>query len=403
MRVLMIAPEPFLEPRGTPISVFQRAKGVASLGHRVDLITYHVGQDVCIPGVTIHRIPRVPFIRQVRVGPSWYKPILDLFLLAKAISLLATRRYDIIHSHEEAAFFSVFLASAFRTRHLYDMHSSLPRQLGNFGFGNYAPIVRLFEVLEKKAVNASDAVITIGLDLQQHVKKLNPNVPEVLIENLAVDGSDGGRDPQGVNGCRARLGLQNRLVIVYTGTFERYQGIELLIEGAKIVREQLPQAVFVLVGGNPQQVERCRSMVREQGLDSSILLIGTVPIEEVHNYVEIADILVSPRTEGTSVPLKIYSYLHAGKPIIATNLLAHTLVLNEDTAILVEPTNEALADGVLRLARNPELMDRLGRQAKKLAEEKYSNAQYLDRLTHIYQTLRPLPTDSQRRVTSVEN
>jgi hypothetical protein len=50
----MIAPEPFLETRGTPISVYQRLCALFSLGHEVDLLTYHVGQDTNIPGTTIY-------------------------------------------------------------------------------------------------------------------------------------------------------------------------------------------------------------------------------------------------------------------------------------------------------------------------------------------------------------
>jgi hypothetical protein len=168
MNILMIAPQPFLEPRGTPISVYQRVQGLASLGHMVDLVTYHVGQDVQIPGVNIHRIPRVPFIRQVKVGPSWAKPLLDLLVFWVAFRLLATKRYDVIHSHEEAAFFSGFLAGIFHTRHLYDMHSSLPQQLRNFNFGNIWPLVRLFELFERRTLTTSDAVITIGRDLARY-------------------------------------------------------------------------------------------------------------------------------------------------------------------------------------------------------------------------------------------
>jgi len=144
MDILMIAPQPFLEPRGTPISVYQRVQGLATLGHTIDLVTYHIGQDVQIPGVTIHRIPHVPFIKQVKVGPSWAKPLLDLLIFWTAFRLLTTKQYDVIHSHEEAAFFCGLLARMFHTRHLYDMHSSLPQQLRNFNFGNARPLVRLF-------------------------------------------------------------------------------------------------------------------------------------------------------------------------------------------------------------------------------------------------------------------
>jgi len=50
----MIAPDPFLEPRGTPISVYQWLRLLSSLGHEVDLVTYHPGEDARIPGVKIH-------------------------------------------------------------------------------------------------------------------------------------------------------------------------------------------------------------------------------------------------------------------------------------------------------------------------------------------------------------
>ena len=84
MRILMIAPEPFLEPRGTPFSVYHRAKALIALGYEVDLVTYPIGQQVRLPGLRIYRVPRIPFLRQVKIGPSLAKLPLDalLFLVA---------------------------------------------------------------------------------------------------------------------------------------------------------------------------------------------------------------------------------------------------------------------------------------------------------------------------------
>jgi hypothetical protein len=171
MTILMIAPEPFLEPRGTPISVLQRLQALSNLGYTIDLVTYHVGQDVDIPGVQIHRIPSVPFVKSVKTGPSLIKPFLDLLLFFKAFFLLLRRRYKVIHSHEEASFFSVILAHIFRTQHVYDMHSSLPRQLENFNYGNNRVLIRLFEILERWVLRTCTAVITIGSDLAAYVEK----------------------------------------------------------------------------------------------------------------------------------------------------------------------------------------------------------------------------------------
>jgi glycosyltransferase involved in cell wall biosynthesis len=97
-----------------------------------------------------------------------------------------------------------------------------------------------------------------------------------------------------------------------------------------------------------------------------------------------ADILVSPRIEGTSVPLKIYTYLHAGKPILATNIPAHSLVLSQENACLVDPTAEAMADGLNHLIEDHELRTKISLSSKKLAEEKYNQSQYLSKLESIY-------------------
>src|SRR5207249_6422036 len=80
VRILMIAPEPFFEPRGTPFSEFHRIRALTDLGHQVDLVTYPFGQDVAIPGLRMFRSPRPPLIRHVKIGPSLAKIPLDLAL-----------------------------------------------------------------------------------------------------------------------------------------------------------------------------------------------------------------------------------------------------------------------------------------------------------------------------------
>ena len=118
MKILMLAPQPFLEPRGTPFSVLGRLKALSQLGHKVDLVTYHLGSDVEIPEVKIHRIMKVPFIKSIKVGPSLPKLLLDALVLMKAIRLVIRGNYDLLHTHEEASFFGVILAKLFRLPHL---------------------------------------------------------------------------------------------------------------------------------------------------------------------------------------------------------------------------------------------------------------------------------------------
>ena len=67
VRILMIAPEPFFEPRGTPFSEFHRIRALTTLGHEVDLVTYPFGQPVEMPGLRIFRSLRPPFVRRVAI------------------------------------------------------------------------------------------------------------------------------------------------------------------------------------------------------------------------------------------------------------------------------------------------------------------------------------------------
>ncbi len=386
MKVLMIAPQPFFEPRGTPISVYQRLTALSKLGHQVDLATYHVGEEVEISGVRIFRTPRFPFIKQVKVGPSVAKLFLDLFLFGVALFLLVRNRYDAIHSHEEGSFFAMFLSWISRAPHVYDMHSSLPRQLENFGYGYLWPAVKLFEILENSVLKSADAVITIDENLADHARSICPSARVFIIENMALKADTSTEYPE-VDRLENDLAASNRLVVVYTGTFERYQGLDILLSALRLALSESRNLALVLVGGKERQIQQLRAMAAELHLEDQVFFAGTVPFEEATAYLDMAQVLVSPRIGGTSVPLKIYSYLQAGKPILATRIRAHTQVLKDGTALLVEPTGEGLAQGLVRLLEDSELRQRLAVGARELARTSYDPSSYLLRISDLYDQL----------------
>jgi glycosyltransferase involved in cell wall biosynthesis len=383
----MVAPQPFFEPRGTPISVYQRLEALSTLGYQVDLLTYFLGKDVSFPNVRILRTMRVGFIKHVRVGPSRAKILLDFLLMLKTFWMLITNDYDVIHSHEEAAFFCAPLAVLFRKRHLYDMHSILPKQLSNFDYGNRRLIVRLFVYLEKMVLKTCDAVITVGADLEEYVLKINPEVQEIKIENIALHAFQIPVKQKAIEDLKEKLGFNGKLPIIYTGTYERYQGLELVLESAKMIQAKFPAVIFIFVGAKRNQVEDWTEKARSMGVEDCSIFIDAVSPEESMVYLAYAQILISPRIIGTTVPLKIYSYLHAGKPIVATNINAHTQVLNEDIAFLVDPTKEHFAEGIISLLSNPELCKRLGDNALQFAQENYNYQKYEAKVKQIYQSL----------------
>ena len=102
VRILMIAPEPFFEPRGTPFSEYHRIRALIDLGHTVDLVTYPFGRDVAMPGLRRVPVPAAaahPRHRHravVREDPA--RPRAHVH---RDPPRDVAERYDAVHSHEE--------------------------------------------------------------------------------------------------------------------------------------------------------------------------------------------------------------------------------------------------------------------------------------------------------------
>jgi glycosyltransferase involved in cell wall biosynthesis len=372
LKILMIAPQPCFEARGTPLSVLGRLQALSHLGHEVDLLTYPIGQNVTIPGVTIHRTASLPFITEVPVGPSLRKLLLDGFLFARAVRLLLHKQYDLLHTHEEASVFGALLARRFKVRHVYDMHSSLPEQLTAFGFARRGVVVRAFEWLERWAVRRSDAVIVICPALGQHLGEIDAGARWVTIENILGDTCPEGAVDGDAERLRAQWSLDGHHVVLYTGTLEAYQGIDLLIDAATHVVSMRQDVVFVLVGGTSDQIERCEKRVGDLRVSHHFRFTGIQPLRETPRFVNLADLLVSPRTQGHNTPSKIYSYLKSGKPIVATNVEAHKQVLTPRVAFLVAPAPRALAHGILAALADRSLAMSTAVAARQWYDERYS-------------------------------
>jgi glycosyltransferase involved in cell wall biosynthesis len=374
----MIAPEPFFEPRGTPFSEYHRIRALLELGHTVDLVTYPFGSDVSLAGLRIFRCLRPPFVREVRIGPSLAKVPLDLALAFTACRRALSERYDVVHSHEEGSFIGIVLAAILRVPHLYDMHSSLPQQLTNFAFSRSRLLHGLFSFMERLVIRRSRAVIVICQHLEDTVRGIEPGVPTVLIENApgagdtAVEGS----------GARIRhdLGIvEGAPLVLYTGTFEAYQGLDLFFAAARLVRATRPDARFVLAGGRADQIAAAKADAAREGLGDVVIFAGQRPADEIPLFLDAADVLVSPRSSGTNTPLKIYQYLRSGRPIVATRLLTHTQVLDDHISILTPATPEGFAEGILSAIQDPGWARAIGLRARQLAETKYSYDAYLAR------------------------
>ena len=396
MRALVVAPHPFFSPRGTPFSVYYRTLITAELGVEVDLLTYWEGQDVAIPGVRVIRIPWVPFTSRVRVGPSLKKLVLDLVMFVWTIGLLLRNRYDFVHAHEESVFFCTWLKPIFGFKLVYDMHSSLPQQLSNFEFTRSHFPIGVFERLEKAALRNATAVITICPDLAEHVEPLlRDSSRHFLIENSIFEDVKlaSAALPSAVE-AEIMRSVPRPPLVVYSGTFESYQGVDVLIQAFARVQERRPDASLLLVGGTPAQVARYRAVADSCGLNGGCQFTGRVPQSTARCLSQQATVLTSPRVKGTNTPLKIYEQLASGIPLVATRIHSHTQVLDDDVCFLVEPTVTAMADGILEAITDSGRRDAVTRQALDLYDRRYARHAYEEKMRRLLQLLGQTPTNS---------
>jgi glycosyltransferase involved in cell wall biosynthesis len=322
---------------------------------------------------------RPPFVRAVRIGPSIAKIPLDALLTLAAFRRALGGRYDAVHSHEEAGIMGVVVATMLRVPHLYDMHSSLPQQLTNFAFSRSVLMRRAFLALERLIIKGSRVVIVICPSLEETVRGIDPQARIVLIENAPGSFEEEATAEQAA-AIRQSLGVVHTApLVLYTGTFEAYQGLDLLFDAMAIVSASNPDARLALAGGKPDQILHARERARAVGIEAATIFAGERPAEEIPAYLLAADVLVSPRSRGTNTPLKIYQYLRSGKPIVATRLLTHTQVLNDDTALLTGATAREFAGGILTALTDKGRAAAIGRQARRMADTKYSYEAYLER------------------------
>jgi len=324
-------------------------------------------------------ICKLPLINTVKIGPSIPKIFLDFLLFIDTRKALKTKQqqsqqYDLVHSHEEAAFWIVSLCKKYKIPHLYDMHSSLPQQLSNFKAFNIGAFRKFFEHFENKVLDTCTGIITICDDLAKIVEKRVPNKPHKMIENIGDDAKIFSATDEDVV---SKFNLQDKQVLLYTGTFEAYQGLDLLLESLVHVRKTNPNAVAMLVGGRASQVAEYKQMAEKLGVADLTRFSGTVHPSRIPNFIEAADIIVSPRSRGTNTPLKIYNYCRKGVPMVATDRLTHTQILNNDISHLVSATPEGFAAGIVEVLDNKKLGKQIAKNAQDFAEKHFSDDDYI--------------------------
>lgn len=380
MRILVIAPHPFFQERGTPLAERALIEVLSGEGHEVHVATYHEGENVEFPGCRIHRIPRIPGVSGIKPGLSWKKLVADFFLTFHVVRLLRRLDIDVVHAVEEGAFIALIAKRLFGLPYVYDMDSALTAQATE-QWPVLRPVRRLMRHLERRVIRQSLYVLAVCKLLEERARELVPGQATARLEDVSLLPPSSGSRPEVLSQTIGHPGP----IVMYVGNLESYQGIDLLVAGFQELHDRVPEAQLVVIGGRDRHIALYRAEAEQRGIGDQAHFLGPRPHAHLRDYLEQAAVLISPRSSGVNTPLKVYSYLDSGRPVAATRLPTHTQVLDDEIAMLFEPTPEDLANALERLLTDRHLGDALAGRAQKRAAEEFSPAAFRRKLSRFYE------------------
>ena len=257
---------------------------------------------------------------------------------------------DVIFSRD---FWSAYLLSLLGKKVIYEIHDSPPK---NF------IILHAFKKIDKfistNRYKAEELINNFGV--QKEKMFVAPNGVDVGLFRATRD----------KDFCRDRVGLpQDKKIILYTGHLYSWKGADILLEAAlKIKRDD---AVTVFVGGVPEDTIRFRSRA---GFQNNIKILGHQEYKKIPDYLGAADVLVLPNTAKEQIslketsPIKLFEYMAAGRPIVASDIPSVREVVGEREAVFFEPDDaDDLKDKIEKVLDNYDDFLPLAEHAKKIA------------------------------------
>ena len=292
MKILLLAPCPFFQERGTPIAIKLVTEVLAGTGHQLHILTYPEGEAVAIPNGSITRIRALPGIKNIKPGPSWKKLIYDLVMLFKVFGLVRKNHFDILHAVEESAFMALAVKKTYRIPFIYDMDSSLSQQISE-KYILLKPLKSIMHFFEKKAIRESAGVIAVCKSLEDEVLKCQPGKSVCRLEDITL------LSKQRQEGGPPETQTFREPVIMYVGNLEKYQGIDLLLEGFQKALPLVGNARLVIIGGGESEIKHYQERAEDLGIRERVAFLGPKPVSELSNWLAKARILASPERKGT--------------------------------------------------------------------------------------------------------
>lgn len=356
MKIAYIADIRLPTERGHGMQIVEMCAAFASLGHEVTLIISAVRTGTVQDIERAYGIPVTFTLETIRtpellnLGAVGFA-LRSILFAKQAKRLVVENNFDVIYTRGDAIAASL---GRLRKNVFYEIHDT---REGMF---------------QRKALRNSTGIVTISQGLKDHCVSEGISTSSLMV---APDGVDVSRFElrETKEELRKNLDLpQNEKLITYTGHLYSWKGAEIL---AKAASSFDTNARALLVGGNPLDIERFQKdygSLKTASGEAAVIIAGLKPYALMPLYLKAADVLVLPNSAKEVIsrlytsPIKLFQYMAAGVPIVASDLPSIREVLDESNAVFVEPDSpEALAQGVNKLLADSQLGMRLAAKARE--------------------------------------
>ena len=351
--------------------VMRYAEALAKRGDEVDVISLREkGQPAfdVVRGVNVHRIQER--VRDEK-GKLDYLIRLGKFFIKSAAFL--TRKhwqnpYKLIHVHSVPDFevFTTALTKLSGAKVILDIHDIVPEfYTSKFGGSEQDLLFKSLVVIERASIRYADHVI-IANDIWEKkllARSVTPGKCSVFLNY----------PDQSLFYRRPRARKDDRFVMMYPGTLNWHQGLDVAIKALALVKEQVPTAELHIYGSG-QTKQSLRELSDGLGLNGQIVLQDTVPIEQIAEIMADADLGIVPKRNdpfgGEAFSTKILEFLTLGIPVIVSDTKIDRFYFNDDVVRFFRSGDENdLANAMRQMIVDKALRERMAEKGNEFAQE----------------------------------
>ncbi len=310
---------------------------------------------------------RLPAVQQMAI--TWD-------LSQRLAEVVQKEKPDVIHAHSPAlnGIAAYRVAKKYGLPLVYECRAFWEDAAVNLGScSDHSLRYRLTRAMENYVFTKADAITTICEGLRQDIIERGHNSEKITVIPNAVDIEKFTEDGVNTESLERELGLEDKIVLGFFGSFYEYEGLQQLLEAMSEIHHCQPRAHLLLVGGGPEE-QRISEQIQKLNLTELVTLTGRVPHDEIQNYYQLTDIMVYPRLPmrltDLVTPLKPLEAMAKRKLVIASDVGGHKELIDDGATgyLFRAGSSSALAQCVIQAIKEKPQWSKIHERGREYVE-----------------------------------